>query len=58
MSISHIGHYINGQVAAGTSGRSQPVTNPATGAVTGSVALANRYPLSLHAALPIRKSVV
>ncbi len=41
MSISHIGHYIGGQVAAGTSGRSQPVTNPATGAVTGNVALAN-----------------
>ncbi len=41
MSISPIGHYINGQVAAGTSGRSQPVTNPATGAVTGNVALAN-----------------
>ena len=41
MSITHIGHYINGQVAAGTSGRSQSVTNPATGAVTGSVALAN-----------------
>ena len=41
MSITHIGHYIGGQVAAGTSGRSQPVTNPATGAVTGNVALAN-----------------
>ena len=41
MSISQIGHYIGGQVAAGTSGRSQPVTNPATGAVTGNVALAN-----------------
>jgi acyl-CoA reductase-like NAD-dependent aldehyde dehydrogenase len=42
MSISPIGHYINGQVAAGASGRSQSVTNPATGAVTGNVALANR----------------
>jgi malonate-semialdehyde dehydrogenase (acetylating)/methylmalonate-semialdehyde dehydrogenase len=41
MSISQIGHYIGGQVAAGASGRSQPVTNPATGAVTGNVALAN-----------------
>jgi malonate-semialdehyde dehydrogenase (acetylating)/methylmalonate-semialdehyde dehydrogenase len=41
MSISNIGHYIGGQVAAGASGRSQPVTNPATGAVTGNVALAN-----------------
>ena len=42
MSISQIGHYINGQVAEGVSGRSQSVTNPATGAVTGNVALANR----------------
>ncbi|MDP4622981.1 MAG: aldehyde dehydrogenase family protein, partial [Hydrogenophaga sp.] len=42
MSINPIGHYINGQVAAGASGRSQPVTNPATGVVTGNVALANR----------------
>ena len=41
MSITNIGHYIGGQAAAGTSSRSQPVTNPATGAVTGSVALAN-----------------
>jgi malonate-semialdehyde dehydrogenase (acetylating)/methylmalonate-semialdehyde dehydrogenase len=41
MSISNIGHYIGGQVAAGASGRSQPVTNPATGAITGNVALAN-----------------
>jgi malonate-semialdehyde dehydrogenase (acetylating)/methylmalonate-semialdehyde dehydrogenase len=36
-----IGHYINGKVASGGSGRSQPVFNPATGAVTGDVALAN-----------------
>ncbi|WP_180683867.1 CoA-acylating methylmalonate-semialdehyde dehydrogenase [Tepidicella baoligensis] len=37
-----IGHFLNGQVAAGTSGRAQNVFNPATGAVTGRVALANR----------------
>ena len=36
-----IGHYIQGQVAAGTSGRAQDVFNPATGAVTGRVALAS-----------------
>ncbi|WP_370869790.1 aldehyde dehydrogenase family protein, partial [Polaromonas sp.] len=36
-----IGHVINGQVVAGLSGRSQPVFNPASGAVTGRVALAN-----------------
>ncbi len=41
MSISNIDHYIGGQRAAGTSGRAQNVTNPASGAVTGSVALAN-----------------
>jgi malonate-semialdehyde dehydrogenase (acetylating)/methylmalonate-semialdehyde dehydrogenase len=36
-----IGHYLHGRVAAPTSGRSQPVFNPATGAVTGHVALAS-----------------
>ena len=41
MSIAHIGHFIAGQVAAGASGRSQAVTNPASGADTGHVALAN-----------------
>ncbi|TXI62615.1 MAG: aldehyde dehydrogenase family protein, partial [Limnohabitans sp.] len=41
MSISNIDHYIGGQRAAGTSGRAQNVTNPASGTVTGSVALAN-----------------
>ena len=41
MSTHNIAHYVNGQQMAGTSGRSQPVTNPATGAVTGQVHLAN-----------------
>ena len=36
-----IGHHVNGQVTAGASGRSQPVFNPATGAVSGQVALAS-----------------
>jgi len=44
-----IGHYIQGQVAAGTSGRAQDVFNPATGAVTGRVALAS--PSEVHAAV-------
>jgi malonate-semialdehyde dehydrogenase (acetylating) / methylmalonate-semialdehyde dehydrogenase len=42
MSIANIDHYINGRVAAsaaGAAGRSQAVTNPASGAVTGRVAL-------------------
>ncbi|MDO8249269.1 MAG: aldehyde dehydrogenase family protein, partial [Rhodoferax sp.] len=38
---SAIGHYIAGQAHAGTSGRQQPVFNPATGATSGQVALAN-----------------
>jgi malonate-semialdehyde dehydrogenase (acetylating) / methylmalonate-semialdehyde dehydrogenase len=43
MSVSNIGHYVNGQAVAGQSGRSQPVTNPATGVVTGQVALASSF---------------
>jgi malonate-semialdehyde dehydrogenase (acetylating) / methylmalonate-semialdehyde dehydrogenase len=41
MSITNINHYVSGQVVAGTSGRKQDVFNPATGAITGHVALAN-----------------
>jgi malonate-semialdehyde dehydrogenase (acetylating)/methylmalonate-semialdehyde dehydrogenase len=41
MSNANIDHYIGGRVVAGTSGRAQDVFNPATGAVTGQVALAN-----------------
>ena len=40
MSIANIDHFIGGQRAAGRSGRTQDVFNPATGAVTGQVALA------------------
>ena len=36
-----IGHYLNGRASTPVSGRSQPVFNPATGAVTGHVALAD-----------------
>ena len=36
-----IDHFIAGRVVVGASGRSQSVFNPATGAVTGQVALAN-----------------
>src|SRR6478672_13456702 len=39
-STADIGHYIGGRRVAGSSGRSQPVTNPATGAVARRVALA------------------
>lgn len=41
MTQAHIAHYINGAVANGSSTRTQPVYNPATGAVTGNVSLAN-----------------
>ncbi|NDF06134.1 MAG: aldehyde dehydrogenase family protein, partial [Betaproteobacteria bacterium] len=37
MSTQYIGHYIHGAHHTGTSGRSQPVTNPATGTVTAQV---------------------
>ena len=36
-----IGHYLNGRITAPASGRSQEVFNPATGAVSGHVALAS-----------------
>ncbi len=42
MSKTPIHHFIGGRVAAPKSDRTQDVFNPATGAVTGSVALANR----------------
>ncbi|MDP3700641.1 MAG: aldehyde dehydrogenase family protein, partial [Hylemonella sp.] len=41
MSIANIDHFINGATAPGTSARAQDVFNPATGAVTGRVKLAN-----------------
>ncbi len=42
MTQNTIGHYIGGQMTAGESGRSQDVFNPATGQVSGQVALATR----------------
>ena len=36
-----IGHYLNGSAVTPAAGRSQPVFNPATGAVSGHVALAS-----------------
>ena len=41
MSTANIDHYIAGHAVASTSGRAQDVFNPATGAVTGRVAMAN-----------------
>ena len=39
--VQAIGHFISGQTSSGASIRMQDVFNPATGAVTGQVALAN-----------------
>jgi malonate-semialdehyde dehydrogenase (acetylating)/methylmalonate-semialdehyde dehydrogenase len=39
--VHEIGHYIGGKLTAGTSGRSQPVFNPATGTSDKQVALAS-----------------
>ncbi|MEY4448464.1 MAG: Methylmalonate-semialdehyde dehydrogenase [Pseudomonadota bacterium] len=41
MTVPSIAHFISGQTTAGTSTRAQDVFNPATGAVTGRVHLAN-----------------
>jgi malonate-semialdehyde dehydrogenase (acetylating)/methylmalonate-semialdehyde dehydrogenase len=41
VSIATIDHYLAGQAVAGTSGRTQDVFNPATGSVSGRVALAS-----------------
>ena len=41
MSITNIDHFIGGKLVPGDSGRAQSVFNPATGAVTGKVALAS-----------------
>ncbi|MBV9891166.1 MAG: aldehyde dehydrogenase family protein, partial [Rhizobacter sp.] len=40
-STAEVGHWVGGRRVAGTSGRSQPVTNPATGAAARRVALAS-----------------
>ena len=41
MSTASIHHYISGRIVPGASGRGQDVFNPATGAVTGKVSLAD-----------------
>ncbi|MFL9903461.1 CoA-acylating methylmalonate-semialdehyde dehydrogenase [Paraburkholderia fungorum] len=41
LSVQQLGHYISGAPVASTSGRVKDVFNPATGQVTGSVALAS-----------------
>ena len=43
--MKHIGHWINGKHVAGTSGRTAPVYNPATGEVQAHVALASKAEL-------------
>ena len=41
MTVTNIAHFISGHTVSGTSARAQDVFNPATGAVTGRVHLAN-----------------
>ena len=53
-STADIGHYIAGRRVAGTSGRTQAVTNPATGAVARRVALA--APAEVDAAVAAAKA--
>jgi len=57
MPVTSLAHYISGQKTAGTSARAQDVFNPATGAITGRVSLANVQDVDLavasaHAAFP------
>ena len=56
--IATIGHVINGQVTPGSSNRRQDVTNPATGAVTAQVALANTADVAQAVAPEARQTVV
>jgi malonate-semialdehyde dehydrogenase (acetylating)/methylmalonate-semialdehyde dehydrogenase len=49
-----IAHYVNGHTVAGGSARQQAVFNPATGAVTGQVALANAA--DVHSAVAAAKA--
>ena len=48
-----IGQFINGHATPGQTQRTQPVTNPATGAVSGQVRLANAQ--DVHAAVAAAK---
>ena len=66
-----IGHWLDGTEVAGTSGRTAPVHNPATGEVTAAVALASREEVDRavasaveaaaewrHASLSVRSSIL
>ena len=55
MSAKRIDHFISGQRVAGASGRQQSVTNPATGAVTGQVALASSAEVARAVAFAFRE---
>ena len=57
--MKQIGHYINGEEVAGTSGRTADVYNPATGEVIAQVALADKSEMdkavaAAAAAQPVR----
>ena len=52
-STTDVGHFIAGRAAAGSSGRSQPVFNPATGQVARQVALASTDEVGLAVAAAV-----
>ena len=52
-SSADVGHYISGRAQAGTSGRQQPVYNPATGTVARQVALASADEVALAVAAAV-----
>ena len=54
MSKTPIHHFVGGRIAAPRSSRAQDVFNPATGAATGSVALANRADVDAAAHFALR----
>jgi len=53
MSTTHIGHHINGKAVAGQGQRTQAVTNPASGKVTGNVALADKQEVNTAVAAAV-----
>ncbi|MCX7289100.1 MAG: aldehyde dehydrogenase family protein, partial [Rhodobacterales bacterium] len=55
--MQEIGHWINGKLVAGTSGRFADVYNPATGEVQGRVALASKAELD-HAIAEAAKAQI
>ena len=58
MTIASLQHFIAGQHAAGVSTRTQPVYNPATGAVTANVSLASSADVNVAVAAALNHRFV